>query len=296
MKLTTACLTLGLTGVLAAASPAIAGDLSNGGAGGIKDYSYGGSAVPAPVPYEENFKWYVRGDLGTAFKSQGTIGNDGMPVNFTQPGDWHEQTILSFGFGKYITPSIRAEATIDYRTQRDIGSKNPLTATTSVTATNGVSTDTNLYQGSQVETTNYQNSTFLLSAFYDFNNRSKFTPYVGAGIGIARHELTRNGSETYNCIGGNGLAGACNYSTGLLAPSYIANSNGISTGYGLAAQLSAGLSYAITPRTHWDTGYRMLWQGGRVGLVSDGGAFSNGIRIADHTEHEIRTGIRWDIW
>ena len=74
MRLTSACLAACfLSGAIAAGLPAHAGDLSNGAAGGIRDYSSPGVPVPMPTTYEENFKWYVRGDVGTAFKSSGTF-------------------------------------------------------------------------------------------------------------------------------------------------------------------------------------------------------------------------------
>ena len=66
MRLTSACLAACFfSGAVAAGLPAHAGDLSNGAAGGIRDYNSAGVPVPMPVAYEENFKWYVRGDVGT---------------------------------------------------------------------------------------------------------------------------------------------------------------------------------------------------------------------------------------
>ena len=113
----------GLAGLVAAHLPVHAGDMMNGAAGGIKDYGSAGIAVPAPVPYEETFKWYVRGDIGTAFKNSGKFETGGLTApQITQPGDWSEQSIVSFGFGRYLTPSVRGEITLDYRTPKSIAS------------------------------------------------------------------------------------------------------------------------------------------------------------------------------
>ncbi len=326
MKLTSACQTisinLGAAVLLVLSAPALAGDLGNGAAGGIKDYGAGGVPVPAPAPYEENYKWYVRGDIGTAFKSSGRFGIEGLPVEVTQPGDWHEQSILSFGFGKYITPSVRTELTLDYRTPRNIASGSKSLADISKTArvadtTAGIfpaiNKQTNIYSGVQNEDVNYQNSTFLMSAFYDFNHEGRFKPYIGGGVGLARHELTRAGTITYTCYDGFQTSASAGYVvpqvvstgcttvpgtgtpvTGGLNQQYITTTHKTATGWGVAAQLSTGLTYDLSPRTHWDTGYRMMWQSGRLGVTSSDGVST--IRVQDRTDHEVRTGVRFDVW
>jgi len=223
----------------------------------------------------------------------------------TQPADWHEHSIVSFGFGRYITPSFRTEFTLDYRTPRAIASGNKALADISKSALVAVgNTQTNIYSGQQDEETNYQNTTFLLSGFYDFNREGRLKPYVGAGIGLARHELQRAGTLTYTCYTGSQttnptsgcqvVPGTGSPATGGLATQYVATSNATTSGWGLAAQLSAGLSYDITPRTHWDTGYRVMWQSGRLGATSNEGLST--IRVQDRFDHEVRTGIRWDVW
>jgi opacity protein-like surface antigen len=329
MKRTSACQTLsaslGAVALLAIVGPALAGDLSNGAPGGIRDYGSGGVPVPVPAPYEETFKWYTRADVGTGFKHSGRFAIEGLPAEVTQPADWHEHSILSFGFGRYITPSFRTEFTLDYRTPRNIASgarsladitKSARLADTSASV-GGVTvpvinTQTNMYSGVQDENTNYQNSTFLMSAFYDFNREGRLKPYVGAGVGLARHELHRGGAITYTCfdgfqtstpVGGSAstIATGCTSVAATGTPpagglnlQYVSPTNKTATGWGVAAQVSAGLTYDLTPRTHWDTGYRMLWQSGRVGVASADGLST--IRVQDRTDHEVRTGIRWDVW
>jgi opacity protein-like surface antigen len=326
MRLNSACHTLtqavlgglGAAAVLAASLPAHAGDLSNGAAGGIKDFGGNGVPVPMPMAYEENFKWYVRGDIGTAFKHTGNIGVEGLPASVLQPKDWHELSILSVGFGRYITPSLRTEFTLDYRTPRTLASgvRALPDITKSGRSLNGetangtpiINLQTNIYSGIQNESTQYQSSTFLMSAFYDFNREGRLKPYVGAGIGLARHELRREGEITYTCYDGfqtsTPLGGSsaifqtgCDNLIGtnnVLKTVYTTDTSKTATGWGLAAQVSAGLTYDLTPRTHWDTGYRMLWQSGRVAVASSDGA--SVVRINDRFDHEVRTGVRWDLW
>ena len=326
MRLISACPTLktgiALAGLLATTLSAAAGDLSNGGAGGIKDYGNGGIPVPAPMPYEETYKWYLRGDIGTGVKHQGTFGVDGFPVSVNQPREWHELSIVSFGFGRYITPSFRTEFTVDYRVDRTLATGNKAladitkSARIADTATGGgipiTNIQRNIYAGMQNEDMTYGNSTFLASAFYDLNREGRLKPYVGAGIGLARHQLTRNGTVTYECYDGfvsstpqggatatvqtacATVAGTGTPATGGLDQKYVSVTRATAIGWGLAAQLSAGLTYDLTPRTHWDTGYRMLWQSGRVAVTSGDGL--SAVRVQDRFDHEVRTGIRWDLW
>ena len=302
MRLTSACLVACFfSGALTASLPAHAGDLSNGAADGIRDYSSGGVPVPMPTTYEENFKWYVRGDVGTAFKNSGTFDAGTWPVAISQPANWSEQSIVSVGFGRYLSPSFRVEATVDYRTERTLASGTAVLAPITITRAAAGTTAYNTYTGIQAEDVGYQNTTLLMSGYYDFNERGRFRPYIGAGAGLAVHQLNRRGVSQYNCDDGQItvvgpptiVTAGCSETNGLQYQiNAVSNAHGI--GYGLAGQVSAGVSYAITPRTHWDTGYRLLWQSGRIGVTSMDG--TSQLHIADRIEHELRTGVRWDLW
>ncbi len=296
---------LGAAIVLAASLPALAGDLSSRGAGGIKDYGASGVPVPAPMPYEETYKWYIRGDVGLSVKSYGKVDQGDWLLNLSQPDAWKEQSIISFGFGRYITPNVRVEATLDYRTARNLAASSSAQtlADTQQKFISSSEVDINSFHGSRTEDVTYQNTTLMLSGFYDFNQGGRLRPYVGAGVGLAIHQLKRTGTDVYNCYDSGSFVktlgppvnqvDGCSTQNGLQT-TYTSRSSANPIGYGLAAQLSAGVSYDLTPRTHWDTGYRALWQSGRVAVTSSDGVST--LRINDRTDHEIRTGIRWDLW
>ncbi len=301
MRLKSACLAICLSGVLATSLPALAGDLANGGAGGIRDYA-GSNGVPVPMPtaYEETFKWYVRGDIGTGFKHTGAVTSGGWPIEVSQPNSWTEQSIISVGFGQYLTPSLRAEFSVDYRTTRSIAAGQQSVGPISMQASTPGLQAFNTYTGVQAEDVGYQNTTLLLSGYHDFA-RGGLRPYIGGGIGLAVHQLQRSGTTTYDCFDGlitqvgtpPILTAGCSTTNGLKLRE-VTTSNATSIGYGLAAQVTAGIAYDITPRTHWDTSYRMMWQSGRVGVASSDGAST--LHIGDQIEHSLRTGIRWDLW
>ncbi len=75
----------------------------------------------------------------------------------------------------------------------------------------------------------------LLNGYYDFPNRTKFTPYASAGLGWLQNKIseTRRGSAKFNGMGS-------------------ASQNSF------AWQLGAGLSYAVTKNVAIDLGYRYI--------------------------------------
>ncbi len=307
MRLKT-CLAIGLAGLFAAHGPATAGDLDSSAAGGIRNYNSGGVPVPMPITYEETYKWYLRGDIGTAFKNSGTLANEGMPLNLISPNEWQNQSIVSFGFGKYLTPSFRAEFTVDYHSDRQVANRNPITADAVITKSQTTAgppvvteVDVGLYHGVQDENIKYSNSTFMLSGYYDLINRGSFRPFVGLGIGIARHQISRVGADIYTCDPTSSISTVTinavvtpNTCGGLLTTPIIETTKAENTGYGLAAHATAGISYDLSPRIHWDTAYRLMWQSGHMAVFSSAGV--NGVRLGDQFNHEVRTGVRWDIW
>lgn len=328
MRLKT-CLAIGLAGLFAAHGPAVAGDLDSSAAGGIRNYNSGGVPVPVPTTYEESYKWYLRGDYGTAFKNSGTLDLGGSALPVTQPGDWRELSIISFGVGKYLTPSLRSEFTLDYRPNRKIEQVYQPLANTSQTAYLAQTTITykdplnpantlssgarqyvnNYYTGLLEESTQYENSTFLMSLYYDLNRGGTLRPYVGAGVGLAYHQLDINGKGNFTCdhstittvpdlaaipIQVSASQPCTTGSAAVLPISYSTTTHQNAVGWGLAAHLSGGVTYDLSQRMHWDTGYRLLWQSGNVSVASADGITT--IRMKDQFNHEVRTGVRWDIW
>ncbi len=107
--------------------------------------------------------------------------------------------------------------------------------------------------------------TLLFNVYYDFRNSSNFTPYVGAGVGMA---FVRGfaSADIYNAAGVHEAhASAEAYSTEF------------------AWQIGAGVAYAITDNVSADLGYRYLGLGGGsddiVGGFSGAHEFSLGIRF-----------------
>ncbi len=288
------------------ASAALAGDLSNGMPGGMKDGRGGAVPVPVPVPYEETFKYYVGGSVGWTFSSTGnmSIAADHQVVGQSHWIDSYSQLqgphVLSLVAGRYITPSLRAELGIDYRSpQRPAKAKDVVSYNGSLTGTltSGAS-QTNVYAMTRTEDVITQNHTFMLNAYYDLNREGRFKPYIGAGIGFSRRYVTRSSTESVGgCNTTLSTGGACTNDASFVAPTAFSSSSSEDVaGFGLAASAMAGLSYKIGDRTTWDLGYRMMYHGGKVAVAAPSlGGFST-LNIGDRFDHEIRTGLRFDVW
>lgn len=84
-------------------------------------------------------------------------------VGYNNPtgGDLDESAVYSLAAGYRLNPNFRVEGEVSYR-ENDV----------SVTGLTGES----------------KTGTAFLNAWYDWANTSKFTPYVGGGIGIAHNE------------------------------------------------------------------------------------------------------------
>ena len=266
--------------------------------------AYPAVPVPAPIPIPDQFSWYVRGDAGYSVKSQGSMGVSGpATILNSQPNDGPFQG--SLGFGRYITPSLRAEFGIDLRNDRTIakGGSYTFTRTEQVAPGPPPSIDTHTYLTDRQDNTNQATHTFMASAYYDLKTGTSFTPYVGAGAGLALTVTKRNYNETANCTKTvNSDTGAVLDAQGnpvctAALQSMSAQDSQVVNKWGPAMSLMTGIAYQVTPGVSVDMGYRFMWQGTTttIDMATLQGASSR-IATSTHTDHELRMGVRWDIY
>ena len=325
MQKITSILGLGLALLSGASGTALAGgDWPSGG--GTKDgYISDGLPVPAPAPIPSfRAEWYLRGDVGygfagkpkTSIKGQ-TLGNyDGAtgainPFNVgcgicttdivNSPSFVSDDGLLTggVGFGYYWSSRIRTDFTAEYRgpTKMKVRDNynylqyayqpagNPATLQwLPVDQTNDLRTFGTLKDDAAIK-----GGIFMFNAYYDLSNGSPFTPYVGAGLGVAVNVLSRKQSiGEYECFTvPDPTCGSASARPGTAVSERVTN-------YSLAAQATAGLTYRLTSTTQLDMNYRLLWlQGTHIDLPVDGQ--NSRLEIADSFTHQIRAGLRWDI-
>lgn len=315
--------------LLAAAGPALAGDYDYGSA---KDYGSAAVPVPAPMPlpmYEAD--WYVRIDGGYAISGGGDVtvddvDNSGLVVDHTDLSAQNGSASFSAGFGRYITPSLRWDLTIDMRNERTITSSNadvthstfhqgPDISVTFLQNVNGVdiertatlrSTYERLYDGNYNQRSKVESDTAFFNMYYDHDTGTRFKPYIGAGVGVVRHSIKSTASGSLSCTSVtqhalyDPMSQLGPYDThGLACPDDADDIQSVystsTSGYGFAANLMAGLATEIAPGIMLDTGYKMTWMSGSVALTVPTPLGDNVVDIGSRIDHELRTGLRFDI-
>jgi len=153
---------------------------------------------------------YVGGNLGLAIVNDSDVTDSrapGMTLEFESDVGYALGGIIGYGFGH-----LRIEGEIAYQ-------KNDLDQIKAL----GVSVDA---------TGDTSSLTGLLNGYYDFNNTSPFTPYIGGGVGVAKVEINDVS------IPGSGFS----------------NINDDHTVF--AYQLGVGVAYAINESFSFDVKYR----------------------------------------
>ncbi|MBL4756865.1 MAG: porin family protein [Rhizobiales bacterium] len=207
---------------------------------------------PTYVPEEpccDGGKWYIRGDVG--FGVHGTPDvMQGPALAFRE--DWASTYSIGVGIGRRLGRHGRVDVTVDHRFESNI-----------------TEIDTGNFTGS----VGLSSTVFLLNAYFDLTEYYGFTPYIGAGIGVAYHDLgkiTKNGGPV------SVIEGATSWST--------------------AAALMAGVSYEINAGLMLDAGYRYLYLGRAVsGTLTDIGVNTFVTEYNDLVAHEFRVGLRYEM-
>ena len=315
MKSTMAVVAIAIAAIAGLDEAANAADWSNG-AGSIKDYGHAGVPVPAPIPVPDYAgKWYFRLDAGIGFVSEPSISERGLVFGTTDsPGitgptpfgsspswfslDYETSVTWGIGAGYYLAPRLRTDITADVRSQQAVkgagsysyvmhgwqGGPLPVYGPVLDGAGNPIQ-----ILGSVTDNTMHRSGTLLFNLYYDLFKHGAFTPYVGAGLGIAFHEFERTHRNS---------ASACdqNLDPTCAAPILLTSTNVADKSHAasLAWALMAGATYNITSSTMLDINYRYL----NIGSTSanlNGGAVASKLSIGEIGEHQLRAGLRWDI-
>ncbi|MHA1523808.1 MAG: outer membrane protein, partial [Alphaproteobacteria bacterium] len=227
----------------------------------------GGAAMAADIPIEEIFieeevvyqapAYYARIDCSYAFMVKPDMYVSNPETHFVQKnggrithGDgWACGVGVGHQFGQYF----RADVTLEYRGPFEVeGIRDPLVG------------------GSIGQKTDIQSLVTMFNGYVDLGTYGGFTPYLGAGIGVAYNMmddvlLPQTGFETL---------GANNFS--------------------FAWALMAGTSYDLTDRLALDAGYRYIDYGAaRSSTKGSDGSSVPKITVKQLAAHEIRLGLRY---
>ena len=246
--------------VLGSAHGALAADLYGGS---MKDGpSYAPMAPASP-------SWYLRLDGNYGAFDTPAISEDGIwDLTDTSIGNtWG----IGGGAGAYFGHGFRGDITVEHNFDADVAA----------TQADGAATLPGVRNFSL-------SSTYALAnLYYDFDMGGRFTPYIGAGLGV-----------TKNTTGAGTVTDLCGCLTGTIAGGEETHA---------AGAVMAGVSIKLRERLSLDAGYRFLYLGevatGPVnatftaahGGSAAGSTVSNDPLVDEIHEHEFRFGLRYDI-
>ncbi|MEQ8825302.1 MAG: opacity family porin [Filomicrobium sp.] len=303
MKLKVLSLSLGLAVLTAIGTSANAADW-NYGAGSIKDYSSAAVPVPAPVPVPEYAaRYYFRADAGVGFgdapdsSETGMVyGQDAEYGSFGMHPSWFHDDFDTFvtlgvGVGMNFGRGFRADLTAETRSQGKVKINGEYNY---ATRERGGAWE-EVY-GFVDDETSLRGGVFLLNGYYDLAHfkTSRFTPYIGAGIGFAWNELKRN-HNTREVSRGCSSGGCTSYGA-----RSSRNVQDKTHDISFAAAAMAGVSYRLSDYALLDMNYRYLFiDATDVGFAVNGPTGTYGgntkVSIGETHEHQLRAGIRFEV-
>ncbi len=215
-------------------------------------------------PVEFGSGWYLRGDaaFGPEDKPKLLLGSVGGTPSFDRRGT---ATGYAFGGGAgyQFNEWFRADVTGDYLDPFRYAAVIPCGATCAID------------QRAEV-----QRFDGLVNGYVDLGTFAGFTPYVGAGVGVAG--TVESGSIRIN--GAPLASGIVDPRTGTLVTSGVPSRSD----FRFAWAAMAGVSYAIAPHALLDIGYRYL-DLGRTSVS----LFPSATITRDLATQEVRFGIRY---
>ncbi len=245
------------------------------------------------VPVEIGSGWYLRGDLGYGLSaSRGAFNfrtfNGGAYTDFAPTASGYATGLQAgIGFGYRFTDWVRADAMLERFdaaafSQARLGTPCPLPNGGSQPA----GTDCDAVASGVL--TNYS---LMANAYVDLGTIARFTPYLGAGAGVALSNWG-DGSVDYRCV--PGAVTPCN------AGSLNAAADGFSSVRFTYAAM-AGVAFDINKNLKLDLGYKFrAVAGGNAQAFSqaDQNAGARGAQLTDpgFFSHEIRLGLRYELW
>ncbi len=247
--------------------------------------------LPMPPPYipppvEDFGGWYLRGDIG--FSNQkvkrfemGDNRNARDLLSLNQTGSFDTAGIYQIGIGYQFNNWLRGDITGQYRGNSNFKGTDLIT----FPAGGGVIGDgVNNYTGTKSEWV------VMANGYVDLGTWWSVTPFIGAGVGMARVSIadyTDNGAINI------GYAGGVPFFGGPFA-SYASAPAASKWNFAWAAH--AGLAYKVNPAMTIELGYSYMNLGdGTTGAVSTYDGFTRGVpmQFKEITSHDLKFGVRW---
>lgn len=317
-----------LTRIAVSSCLAVLGMAASVNAADLDDIIYA-KELPMTKPVEIGSGWYLRGDLGYSVSTK-RKNSDVVTVNpFTGLTPFASVVSSTFsesdsdlngsvGVGYSFTDMFRADLNLGIMRMSSAGLNGTLQSgcagtetveTVNYDALGNVIVPSTITTGASSRdcagTASIKSDLYsgMLNGYVDLGTFAGFTPYVGAGIGVAISRVEVYGTgRCENDQTVTGIAGVsqtttsfvCNGSTSVTDPAIdYSGLNYDNTKYSLAYSLSAGLGYQVSKNLTFDLGYQF------VSAPNAEYAYfgANGVNIAKGVDtHNVRAGLRYALW
>ena len=256
--------------------------------------------APELQPVEIGTGWYLRGDVGYAFSSDENhsinrryLVGEGYSVG-TVDESIEGKLSVGAGIGYRINDWLRADATAEWLGSADVESSKgtPCDVTLRIADANApsgyvyVPREDTCSEKSVLDTDVYN---YMVNAYADLGTVVGFTPYIGAGLGVANVQSTVKADRL--CNERQNFDIACPRSADLsefgVSHTQKLEDHDDST-WQLSYSLMAGVGYQATKNLTVDVGYRYL---AVPEYTAFGKTFDDGFDI-----HQIRAGVRYSLW
>ena len=205
--------------------------------------------------------WYLRGEVGYVHYKRPEADFAARPFtsDFTRE-HLGNAAVVGAGLGYRFNANVRADVMLNHTFDARF---------------KGVAPAPSLATASIVDRGSFQSSTLFVNGYLDFRPVMGFTPYVGAGIGVAHNVLSRHELTTYDAA------------TGIETSERLAGGDS----FGFAWALMAGVGYQLSSNFTLDLGYRYASLGGVKTRAYDSGI---GVDVDSIAAHEVRLGVRYN--
>jgi opacity protein-like surface antigen len=240
------------------------------------------AAPPMYAPPADFGGWYLRGDIGFSNQSVSSVRNTNAAL-YTGLTSFNESTgfdtggIFDVGVGYRFNNWLRFDVTGQYRGNTNFHGLDL------ISFPNGGATG----YGSDLYTAQKQEWLFLANAYVDLGTWWCLTPYIGAGIGTARVQISNFTDQ--------GVATLFPAGSGV-GPSLVSAQTG--SQWNFAWALHAGVAYQINPNVAIELGYSYVNLGN--GTTGPDNAFDNSagghvFQFHDITSQDLMLGVRWNL-
>jgi len=207
--------------------------------------------------------WYLRGTVSYVAYKRPEADFTTPPVTENLNRESIRQTAaIGGGLGYRFNANVRTDITVDHFFNSRFKGNGPALAPAPDTA-------------SITDRGQFQSTAFMLNGYLDFKSAMGFTPYVGAGVGVAHNTFSQHVLTTFDPA------------TGLETSERLDGGDK----FDLAWALMAGVGYQLSSNFTLDLGYRYISLGDVKTRSYDDGT---GVKVDSIGAHEVRLGVRYN--